>query len=144
MALIGAAAGAAFYWLARDLIAEPAAFWGALILATNPLIAAESIVPFQESLMLLLLFLAFHFYYTDRVWFASLSLGLACLTRFEAWIAVPVLAIAYWQRKRDWRGILWFGWAPVAWILYQRGLAPAGTYVIESHISLARLMRWVY
>jgi hypothetical protein len=144
MAVIGAMAGVAFYWLARDLVAEPAAFWAALMLTTNPLIAAESIVPFQESLMLLLIFLAFHFFYTDRVEFASLALGLACLTRFEAWIAAPVLAVAYWHRTRDWRGVLWFGWAPVAWLIYQRGLAPAGTYVVESHITIARLMRWVY
>src|SRR4051812_45046396 len=30
MAMIGAAVGVAFYWLARDLVAEPAAFWAAL------------------------------------------------------------------------------------------------------------------
>src|SRR5271167_2097617 len=82
MALIGAAAALAFYFLARDLVTESAAFLAALLLATNPFLVTFSIVPYQESLMLGLIFLAFHFFYTERPLAASLCLGLACLTRF--------------------------------------------------------------
>ncbi len=149
MASIGAAAGAAFYLLARDLFEERAAFLAALLLTTNPLVAAVSIVPFQESLMLATLFLAFHFFYTEKMGLASVFLALACFTRFEAWAAAPVLAAAYiWRRGMSpsvvARGLILFGWAPALWIAYQRGLAPAGSYVVESHLSLARFMRWMY
>src|SRR5271170_4745202 len=90
MAMIGASAGAAFYLFARDLVEEPAALMAALLVATNPFLTGDSIVPFQESLMLSLLLFALHFLYSEQMWAASLCLGLACLTRFEAWAAAPV------------------------------------------------------
>lgn len=149
MAVIGAGAAAAFYLLARDLVEEPAAFASALLLATHPLITALSIVPFQESLMLATLFLAFHYFYTDRPIVAGSWLGLACLTRFEAWAAAPVLAAAYiWKNGPRpaviLRGLILFGWAPMTWMIFRRGLAPPGSFVVETHLTLARLMRWVY
>ena len=55
MAIIGASVAVAFYLLSRDLVVEPAAFLGALLIATNPFLTGDSIVPFQESLMLALL-----------------------------------------------------------------------------------------
>jgi hypothetical protein len=149
MALIGASAGAAFYFLLSDLLEERAAFLGALLLATNPFLAALSIVPYQESLMLGLLFLAFHFFYVNRPFAASLCLGLACFTRFEAWAAAPVLALAYiavrgMRPAAILRGSLLFGWAPLAWIVFRRGLAPPGSFVVDPHLTAARLVRWVY
>lgn len=149
MACIGAMVGVAFYLLARDLFNEPVAFAAALLIATNPFLTGNSIIPFQESLMLALLLFAFHFLYAEEIWPASLWLGLACLTRFEAWAAVPVfVAFFLWRRGPSpgnfGRAIVAFGWAPVGWMIFRRGLAPPGSYVIESHISLARLMRWVY
>jgi hypothetical protein len=149
MAIIGAAASVGFYLLARDLVEESAAFLAALLLTTNPFIAAFSIVPFQESLMLAMLFFAFHYFYTDKPVWASFFLALACFTRFEAWAAAPVLAAAYiWKRGIKpsvvLRGLALFGWAPMAWIVFQRGLAPAGSYVVEAHVTAMRLIRWVY
>lgn len=144
MALIGAAVGTAFYLLARDLVDENTAFWAALLTATNPFLVSYSIVPFQESLMLAALLFAFHFYYADQPMASSLCLALACFTRFEAWAAAPVLALAYGRKKGILQGLALFGWAPAAWLIYQRGLAPAGSYVVESHLTAARLMRWVY
>jgi hypothetical protein len=149
MAVIGASVGAAFYLLARDLLKEPVAFLAALLIVTNPFLTGDSIVPFQESLMLALLLLAFHFLYSEWVWAASLCLGLACFTRFEAWAAVPVFAgVFVWKRgvtaRNVGRALLMFGWAPFCWIVFRRGLAPTGSYVIESHVTAARLMRWVY
>src|SRR5579871_6820195 len=49
MAAIGAAVGVAFYLLARDLLDERSAFLGGLLMTAEPLVAAHSIVPYQES-----------------------------------------------------------------------------------------------
>jgi hypothetical protein len=149
MAVVGAAVGVAFYLLARHLVEDETAFLGALLMSAEPLVAAHSIVPYQESLMLVCVLLAFHFFYAQRYIFASIWLALGCFTRYEAWIAAPVLAAAYiWKSDRRpisvMRGLALFGWAPVAWMVFQGGLAPEGSYVIETAFSLRRLLRWVY
>lgn len=144
MAVIGAAVGTAFYLLARDLVDENSAFWAALLIATNPFLTGYSIVPFQESLMLAALLSAFHFSYAEQPVASSLCLALACFTRFEAWAAAPVLAYAYGRKKGFLPAIALFGWAPAVWLIYQRGLAPPGSFVVESHITVERLMRWMY
>jgi len=149
MAIIGAGAGVGFYLLTRDIFGEPIAFASGLLFATNPYITAVSTVPFQEILMLGTLFFAFHYFYREGWWAASLWLAAACLTRHEAWAACPVLAGAYWWRyRRSWAGaamgLLWFGWVPAVWIIASRGLAPGIHYVVEPTLSLARFVRWAY
>jgi hypothetical protein len=149
VAVIGAFAGVAFYWMARDLLGETYAFPAALLFATNPFVTAVSTVPFQEILMLAALFQAFHFFYKERWLWSSLFLAIACLTRYEAWIVCPVLAAAYiWRRDRTvlgWiKAAVLFCWMPVVWILAHRGLAPAGNFVVERSISIWRLQRYVY
>ncbi len=149
MALLGAIAGVGFYRLAADLVGRADALWAGLFFVTNPLILAYSIVPYQEILMLAALSFGFHFFFRERWVAASLALGLACLTRYESWAACPVLAVAY-AHRRNWRPLevvkasLLFGWAPAAWILSNAGLSPGGTFVVESSITWARLMRYVY
>ncbi|HWZ33409.1 MAG TPA: glycosyltransferase family 39 protein [Bryobacteraceae bacterium] len=149
MAVIGAAVGVAFYLLAREFFDERVAFLAGLLMTTDPLVAAHSIVPYQESLMLVCVLLAFYFFYAERYGVSSMGLALGCITRFEAWIAAPVLAAAYvWKHeRRAWavvKGLALFGWAPVAWMLFRGGLAPEGSYVIESTFTLRRLVRWAY
>src|SRR5579872_2357376 len=149
MALIGAMAGVAFYWLVRDLFGEQYAFPSALLFATNPFITAVSTVPFQEILMLAALFLAFHFFYREQWLWSSIALAAGCLTRYEAWIACPVLAAAFvWRKDRTIVGCLkalaLFGWMPLIWILLHRGIAPTGHFVVERSISVWRLQRYVY
>lgn len=149
MAAIGALSGVAFYLLAKDLVEERAAFWAALMFSSAPMIAAHSIVPYQESLMLVCVLLAFHYFYDERYIASSIWLALGCFTRFEAWVAAPVLAAAYivkrGRRPVDiLRGLAFFGWAPLAWIVFRRGLAPEGSYVIDASFNPARLIRWVY
>jgi hypothetical protein len=147
MATVGALVGPAMYRLARQFMGERAAWSAGLLIAANPLIAGNSIVPFQESLMLAMLLYAFAFYYEEKYGRASVFLGLACLTRFEAWAAAPVMAVAYgWRRGTAGvlRGAALFGWVPVAWIVFRRGLSPEGSFVLDAHVSAARLMRWVY
>lgn len=148
-AFIGALAGVGFYWVARDFFGETVAFPAALMFVTNPFFLALSTVPYQESLMLAGLLFAFHFFYRERWIASSFALALACITRYEAWAAGPVLALAYLLRKnRSLRGGitagLLFGWMPALWILINRGLAPRGAFVVESSLSMARLLRYVH
>jgi len=169
-AMIGAIAGVAFFWMIRDLFGGKWAFPAALLFVSNPFFLALSTVPFQEILMLAGLLLAFHFFYTEKWLAASLALGVACLTRYEAWAACPVLAVAYLAKgsakplpygrgsegrddsefpSRDRKGAvleaaLLFGWTPVVWILANHGLTSRGHFVVESSLTFGRLQRYVY
>ena len=145
MAIIGSAVGVAFYLLARDLLDENIAFWSALLIATNPLRSRilDRPVPGISDAGRDPPGLPF-FLRGPASQRPPLCLALACFTRFEAWAAAPVLAFAYGRKHGYLKGLALYGWAPVLWILYQRGLAPAGSFVVESHITPARLMRWVY
>ncbi len=149
MAVVGSVAGAGFYLLLSDLVVPSVALDGSLLFATSPFILANSVVPYQEILMLAGLVFAFHFAFTERWALASLSLGVACLTRYEAWLACPVLAGAYaWKRGAGPRsalvGLALFGWAPLGWIAYNRGITPTGSYAIEWSSNPERLLRWAH
>jgi hypothetical protein len=76
----------------------------------------------------------------DRTALAGLLLGLAALCRYEAWIA-GALAVA---RRPSLRALAIFGWAPIAWMLVSRGLAPSGTYVLDLDPTAGRLWRLPY
>src|SRR5262245_34414958 len=146
---LGAVAGLGFYWVVADLFGEEWAFPGALLFVTHPYVLAVSTVPFQEILMLACLTFAFHCLYTQRWLMASLCLGAACLTRYEAWAACPVFALTYILRHdRSLTGMvkagLLFGWMPVVWILACHGLTPTGHFVIDRSISMWRFQRYVY
>lgn len=149
MAALGALATLGFYLLAEDFAGERAAFWAALLFTTNPLVLPVSIVPYQEILMLAALLFAFHFFVQEKWAAAGLCLGLACLTRFEAWAACPAMAFAY-ARKRGYalpdvlKACVLFGWAPVAWLCFRAGLSPSGSYVIDRAITIWRLQRIAY
>jgi hypothetical protein len=149
MAAIGAIAGLGFYWVVTDLFGKRWAFPAALLFVTHPYILAVSTVPFQEILMLAGLLFAFHFFYTRRWLAASICLAIACLTRYEAWAACPVLAAAYiWREDRSVAGAIkasvLFGWMPAVWILGRHGLTSTGHFVVDSHISVWRFERYVY
>ncbi len=149
MAVVGSVAGAGFYLLLSDLVVPSVALDGSLFFATSPFILANSVVPYQEILMLAGLVFAFHFAFTERWDLASLSLGVACLTRYEAWLACPILAGAYaWKRGAGPRsalvGLALFGWAPLGWIAYNRGITPTGSYAIEWSSNPERLLRWAH
>jgi hypothetical protein len=90
-----------------------------------------------------------YFYATGRIAAASLLLGIACLTRYEAWIACPILLIHYWACNRfEPRKLLstfaLFCWAPALWMGVHLGLSSPGTYVIEMPRSALRFVRWLY
>ena len=142
MAVLGAFAAIAFYRFALDFVGERAAMAGALLFATNPFITPISVVPYQEVLLLACLLLALHSLFQSRDRSASVWLALACLTRFEAWVACPVFAGMAWRRGRPlWQSILLFAWAPVLWLGFRRGLSEPGTFVLDRALSFERLYR---
>ncbi len=155
MAVAGAAASVGFYLMIRAMLDERSALASALLFAANPFLVELSIVPYQEVIMLGGLCLSLACFFRERPALSSMSLALACLTRYEAWIAAPVLAAAHAlsaaplpaagrRRLRLLAGCLLFGWAPLAWILFHAGVSAPGTFVVEWPRSPWRLMRWVY
>jgi hypothetical protein len=147
MAVVGALAGVGFYLLASDLVPEP--LDTAMLFVASPFILVFSIVPYQEALMLAGLFFTLHWTFTGRFGFASVALGIACLTRYEAWLLCPLVGAAYVKTKGVSVGSVLkaatlFGWAPVGWFLYNRALSPGGIVGFEWSLDPQRLWRWVY
>ena len=149
MAVIGALAGVGFLAVAGCILSRDAALVAALLFASNPFLIELSIVPYQEVLSLAGLFFAFRYLFGEETAKASVCFGLACLTRYEAWTAGPLLVWAYWSRTgrstpAAVRAMLLFGWAPAAWMVFHQGISPGGTFVVEAPLSAARLFRYVY
>jgi hypothetical protein len=158
MSLLGAFAGVAFYLLSCTLWGSWVGFASSLFFVFNPFLLVHSIVPYQEILMLLTLCLGLYYLLpsdpNQHLGRASLFLGLACLTRYEAWLIAAVAALYYgFSRARDASGIrvgsllrigAYFGWAPVLWLVFQRGLSPEGTFVLEGISSSGRFYRVPY
>src|SRR5262249_25062445 len=93
--------------------------------------------------------LAFYFFYGEQYVASSIWLGLGCLARFEAWIAAPVLLFAYLTKRGVTlatvvRGSLLFGSVSAVWLIFGRGLAPEGSYVVDTSFTLERFVRWIY
>lgn len=159
MSLVGALAGAAFYLFSATLLDRPTARLASLFFVFNPFLLVHSIVPYQEILMLLALCLGLYFLLRPdlrgSIGWASLFLGLACLTRYEAWVVTAAAGLYYAREKLASRSSLshsrvlgqtmvLFGWAPLLWILLHRGVSPQGTYVLEGPATWARLWRIPY
>ena len=104
MAAVGGLAGVAFYWLSSLLWGREIGLLCTLFFLCNPFILVHSLVPYQEILMLLLLCLGLAFLFESdcrrNLMLASLFLGLACLTRYEAWIVTTAAAWLHWSRGR--------------------------------------------
>jgi hypothetical protein len=146
MAVLGALATLAFYSLAAEFVPPWAALAGAVLFATQPYIAPISTVPYQEILLLGALLAAFHCFFRRRWVWSAVFLGAACLTRFEAWIACPILAIDWFLEdsrtvRRAAQAVALFCPVPIAWILFRHGLSPGGSFVLDRSLSFARLFR---
>ena len=149
MAAVGTAAGAGFYLLMSNLVTRTVALDASLLFVANPFLLTYSVVPFQEILLVAGLLFAFHFAFTERWTLASLCLGAACLTRYEGWLACPVLAAAYLRHTGPRpRAVLaasfLVGWAPLGWIIFNRGLTPPGTLAVEWSFNPERFARWAH
>ena len=76
-------------------------------------------------------------------------MGLACLTRYEAWAACPVFVLAFavkrGARAGDFlKGSLLFGWAPLGWLLWRAASGPSGSFLLDTDLSPERLFRYLY
>jgi hypothetical protein len=114
----------------------------AALLASNSLFVALAIVPYQEVLFLGLIFagLSLQERPTSRYrrWLAAFAFNLACLTRYEAWILVAILAGAevvesvgsngFGRGLRAAAGLaIRYGAAAIGWLILVRVLAPETT-----------------
>ena len=93
--------------------------------------------------------------FQPRIVWATLFLGLACLTRYEAWVVTAAVGLYYAGTRLNGRSpfsvlqllvrtMALFGWAPLLWILLHRGISPQGTYVLEGPATWERLWRVPY
>jgi len=93
--------------------------------------------------------------FQPSIGWASLFLGLACLTRYEAWVITAVAALYYLVTRLKGHSPLSylrlllktmaiFGWAPLLWVLLHRGVSPQGTFVVEGPAPWARFWRIPY
>ncbi len=159
MSILGATAGAVFYLFSTTWLERPVARLASLFFIFSPFLLVHSIVPYQEILMVLTLCSGLYFLLRPdlrrSIWWTSFSLGLACLTRYESWVITLVAGVYYAGRRLAsrsafnylsvlFRTTAWFGWAPLLWILLNRGLNPQGTYVLEGLSDWARLWRIPY
>lgn len=156
MGTLSGLAGAGLYALTRQMTLNRSSAWiSSILYASHPFILFYSLVPYQEALLLAGILWAFFYLFRAPNWsnslLASIFLGMACLTRYEGWIAAAV-AFCYrlFQSRRkegriSWRTSVQFlalcGWAPILWMLFAGGLSPAGTFVLNIKLQLAHLYR---
>jgi hypothetical protein len=134
-------------WLGLRLFTYGGGLLFAALLASNSLFVALSVVPYQEVLFLGLVSagLALHERSDSRRerWLAVLAFNLACLTRYEAWILVAVLAgaelVETSRRNGLWRGareaVLLAGryaTAAIGWLILVSVLAPSTTLLHQA------------
>jgi len=141
-AAIGALVPVALVRAMRPWAGDVAATLAGLLAALHPLLLYYSLVPYQESLMLVLLLEGALALENGREGRAGLLLGLACLCRYEAWIAAALAVVS--RRRLSPRAVLYFGWAPLFWLLLWRGLSPPGTYVLDPDAAPLRWSRLVF
>jgi hypothetical protein len=83
---ISICANISLYLFVRNQLNKRVAFVCALLFMTTPRLLAISIVPYQEPLMFLLLFLGLYLYSIKHTNIGYLLFGASCLVRYEAWI----------------------------------------------------------
>ncbi len=128
-ALVGALSAGGFYLYLREIVSRDAARLGGALFCFNGLYVVLSLMPYQGPLFLglyygalALLFRAPQLASTG----GSLLYGLAALTRYEGWFALPILGACKLIRDlRRWtlgdlavtapRVLLFFGWGPLLW-----------------------------
>ncbi len=131
-AVVTSLAAMAFTFYLQTFATRRAALIGGALFATNSLLVFLSLMPYQEVVFLGLLFgcLAFFNRYADdshnqKSFLAGAILyGLACLTRYEAWLLLPVLLFARIRRAYPARQsileivkfFIALSWGPALWL----------------------------
>ena len=156
MALISAAACTGVHALTWVITQDrSSARLAAILYAAHPFILFYSRVPYQEPLAIAGIFWGFYFLFrpgsAPGLMLSSAAFGIACLSRYECWIAALVAAFYLVWRKWKEEGTrrmmpvvlapAAFGWVPAGWMAWNCGLSPAGSYVLDLELSWGRLYR---
>jgi len=163
----------AFTFYLQLFASRRAAMIGGLLFAANSLLVFLSLMPYQEVVFIGLLFGSLAFYHKTNAdkahsWnyvTGSFLYGLACLTRYEAWLILPALFIAnIWRSIASHRlrsiffvtlksatGLLWgpASWMIINWLkwgspiafLFQR--ADHEFYAWAPHGEFARIVGYI-
>lgn len=126
--------------LLAHTVGRRAALFGALLASTDPLLIHYSIVPYQEPLAYGLLLWALWAFATGRDAAAGILLGAASVSRYEPWLFLPWFFFA----TRSWAARIMAAAPITVWILWWRGLAPAGLYVLDLDTESSRVTRVLY
>jgi len=131
-AVVGSLAGVAFTFYLQTFARRRTALIGGMLFTTNSLLVFLSLMPYQETVFLGLLFGSLAFFIRDetrgRSSLAAFALyGLACLTRYEAWFILPALLWRIIRRavaapnplmaREAAINLLGLGWGPAVWML---------------------------
>lgn len=141
-ALLGALAPVALAGVVAASAGGAAGRAAGVLMSLHPFFAYYSTVPYQEVVMLPLLLAGALALLRGRDKLAGLGLGLACLCRYEAWIAAALAGAARWRTPA--RALLLFGWAPLAWGAAWGGLGPPGSYILDLDPTAGRLQRLAF
>lgn len=141
--LIGAAVATGLAAVVSRIESPLAGRAAGLLAGLHPLFIYYSLVPYQEGPMLALLAGGAAALLAGKERTAALLIGLACLCRYEAW---PAAALAFAgrcaaRRRISVREVVLWGWAPLLWMAWSRGLSPGGTYVLDLDASAGRIRR---
>ncbi len=134
--IVTSLSGVAFIFYLQLFASRRASIIGGVLFATNSLLVFLSLMPYQEVVFIGLLFGSLAFFHKAKTdesnsWnFAvgSFLFGLACLTRYEAWLILPALFIAtVWRSitSQSLRNIFFVTlksamsllWGPVLWMI---------------------------
>lgn len=119
--VVGAATAVPLFSLTRRLFGRPAASWAVVSFALWGLHVQASTTAASEALNLLLVMAALALLQAWRdegrrvlLLAAALVLNLACATRYDSWLLVPMVAAVVWWQSRRWQTAAWFALASSA------------------------------
>lgn len=118
-------------------VSSRSALFGSILLSFDPLLTHYSIVPYQETVAYALLAWAFHFAASHRLGIGALLMAASCLSRYEAWLFLPLFL---WVSRSRW-AVCAASLPVFGWIVWWQGLAPSGLYVLDLDLQASRLSR---
>lgn len=125
-ALASSAAGVFFYLFVRNAFGPAGAFATACAFQLYPVLLRYSLVAASESLVVLFVTAGMYFVERSRdgagtllpAAIGGIAITLACATRYEPWVLVPLFALVLWPR---WKALVVFliaaGVFPVYWMV---------------------------
>lgn len=155
LAVISAGVVVALYGLTAEMFSPAIGLIAAAFLASNVMFVALATVPYQEVLFVFWVLMGLHLLQAEdqeasrNRYLAAGCINLACLTRYEGWLVVGILAAERGMRRlrrAQWQGAIMdsartglvFGIAPLIWLLW-------GTTEVYSHeTAVITYFDWTY